>query len=400
MVDSAQLAIYYPHTVEGSLGSFRRVKEITEELSVKSGQKIPIYTPFERATKTKEGLTFHPLSKFRGELDFFYDLIKSAYYNPLLSNALLPKILVSMSKFSSKEFVKQITKRQLRAIQAEHDVSLPIAIRVGQELDLPVIADIHNITAEELVAKRCLKRGSQSFANIQSIVGACLARCELVVVVSELMKDYVVNTYSLDKNKIIIVPPAGKPRSHNPYHGTLNVVYAGTVSYREHVDLFVRSTKYVNCESAQFYMTAKGEDLKKIVRLVKSLKTRINTFWLPNENDLFNFLSICSVGVLTSSNDLARKMGTPIKLFDYMTAGLPLVVNDIGAWSSLVKDEKIGLLTGDDPMELANAISSLLQDPLLLEEISKKELLLIRRNYNWTNAVRPLYEWYKKKGIL
>lgn len=400
MNDLSKLAIYYPHTVEGSLGSFRRVKEMTLELSAKSGQKICIYTPFEGTTITKEGLTFLPINGSSSELGFFYNLVKSAYYNPWISNTLLPKTLSHLGKISTIGLTKRFLKDRLEAIQAEHDVSLPLAVETGEALGLPVIADIHNITAEELVAKKCLRRGSQAFLNLQSVIGRCLARCELIVVVSDLMKKYVVDAYSLDEKRIIVVPPAGKQRAISSNHEKPNVVYAGTVSYREHVDLFIRSLKYVRHEKAQFYMTAKGEDLKSVLKLSGSLESGIKTFWLPDENALFNFLSRCSVGILTSSNDLARKMGTPIKLFDYMSAGLPVVSNDIGGWSSLIKNERIGLLTSDNPIELGRAISSLLGDPPLMEEMSRKEAILIRNKYNWQNAVLPLYEWYRKRGIL
>jgi glycosyltransferase involved in cell wall biosynthesis len=288
------------------------------------------------------------------------------------------------------------------AIQAELDVSLPAAIKTGKSLGLPVVADIHNITAEELVANNTLKKQSPAFKQLQTMMGNYLAQCDLVVVVSDLMREYAIENYSLGKDSVIVVPPAGNidvPKSKNRFDD--RIVYAGTVSHRERVDLFIESIKNIHSEQQlSFYITARGEELEKILGLPLPLRSRIKPFWIPNESDFFIFLSSCSIGVLTSNNDLARKMGTPLKLFDYMSVGLPFVSNDIGGWCSLIRREGVGILTDNNPMEIGNAISSLIQDPAQREEISKKQLRLVREKYNWHNSVRPLFEWYRKNGIL
>ncbi len=63
---------------------------------------------------------------------------------------------------------------------------------------------------------------------------------------------------------------------------------------------------------------------------------------MHEEDDLFTFLSSCTIGVITSNSDLARQMGTPIKLFDYMSVGLPFVLKDIGGGCTMVRDKQVG----------------------------------------------------------
>jgi len=118
-------------------------------------------------------------------------------------------------------------------------------------------------------------------------------------------------------------------------------------------------------------------------------------FWFPKEEELFRFLCECSVGVLPSSNDRARVMGTPIKLLDYMSVGLPVVANNIGGWSRIIKEEEIGILTDDDPVDFASAILRLINDEDLRTKMSYNALDAVRDRYNWDKSVEPLVRIYE-----
>ncbi|MDD1776016.1 MAG: glycosyltransferase, partial [Candidatus Methanomethylicus sp.] len=321
MISSGHLAIYYPHTAEGSLGSFRRIKEISETLITLGGDDICIYSPFESVPFVKEGLSFCPIP-MRGNSKKVYSTSKVAYYNPHFSKTLLPSALSFFGSMSAKGFQKALQARLPAAIQAELDVSLPAAVKAGKALNLPVIADIHNITPEELVASRALSHGSWAYDKMQSMIAGYLAECELVVVVSESMKEYVVEKYRLDMDSVMVVPPAGKPDLPIIPSHHARVVYAGMISYREKVDLFINAIRYVKADgNPSFYMTAKGDRLEK--RFGEEQLSSIHRFWFPAEKDFFSFLASCTVGILTSSSDLARRIGVPIKMFDYMSVGLP-----------------------------------------------------------------------------
>ena len=82
------------------------------------------------------------------------------------------------------------------------------------------------------------------------------------------MKDYVALNYGVDNRRNVVVPPGGRIL-HNKYierPGPPKIVYAGMVSYRKHVDLFVKSIGLVKSArpDAQFYITKKGDLLKRI----------------------------------------------------------------------------------------------------------------------------------------
>jgi len=385
------------------LGSFRRVKEIALSLSAKMDVTVNIYTPYERKISALTGMVNvksvpSSMSAF-GLSDVVYGLSKTLYYSRLFARRLLIKS-VNLSKFFLYEKLRDLLSRDaVAAIQAEHDVTVPLAVKLGRELGVPVIADLHNISAEELVAAGILRPGDEFYVELQSCVREWLSDVDFVCVVSEEMKRYVKSEYNLSDGKILVVPPGGRiKRVGTPVNLRNNrVVFMGTVSYREHVDLYVKSIPFVRnaVENVEFYATRRGEDLGRVKRLCKKLGVPMNWFWFPGEEDLCRFLCECSVGVLPSSSDRARILGTPIKLFDYMSVGLPVVANSVGGWSSIIEEEEVGVLTGDDPEDFASAIIELLHDGDLRVKMSCNALNAVKEKYNWDKSVEPLVNAYE-----
>ena len=292
-----------------------------------------------------------------------------------------------------KPILEAIKKFPVDIIQVEQDFALPTAIEVKKRTGLPLVVDLHNITSEELVASGAIKPHSKEFCKLQEMLRKDLKQAEAIVVVSDLMKEYVVNRYDLSPDHIFVVPPGATPLSLEiEAPKRLRVVYSGLVAYREHVDLFVKSMPFIQekIKNVEFYITAKGEDLKKTKKLAKQLNVNPVFFWYPKKGDFIQFLSSCDVAVLPSSNDLARQMGTPAKLFEYLSAGLPVVASNVGAWTNIIDHENVGIITNNDPQSFAAAIIKLLQNDELRSKFSKNAKHAATTSYLWNDSANTL----------
>ena len=89
-------------------------------------------------------------------------------------------------------------------------------------------------------------------------------------------------------------------------------------------------------------------------------------------------------------------MGTPVKLFDYLSAGLPVVANDVSAWTKIITDNNVGIVTPDNPDSFANAIIELLENQPFREKCRSNALNLIKREYNWKNSAKKLLTIYEQ----
>ena len=391
-----RIGFLFLHPFSESLGSTTRVLEIARSLYNK-GFRATIYDPFEKShevnnVQVKNLKLFGPLTPFFRRT---YRLLKRIYYDKNAKKITASKIFREnvLYREIAKKLAKRIKEDGIEVLVIEQDFAIVPGILAAEKTKVPTIIDIHNITAEELVATGILDYESKEYIKMQNELGELLHRVDGVVVVSEALKDYVKETYRIREN-IVIVPPAGRPRISEipkrplPY----KLIYAGLIAYREKVDIFVKSIPYLKEKISQLevYMTKKGEELKKVEEINNHQNLGIQFFWFETRSKLFEFMKTCHVGILTSSRNKARMLGPPVKLYDYMSVGLPVVANYIGGWSEIIKREKIGVTTDDDPRNFANGIYQLIYDEDLYYKYANNALNAIREKYNWDKATEPL----------
>lgn len=84
--------------------------------------------------------------------------------------------------------------------------------------------------------------------------------------------------------------------------------------------------------------------------------------------------------------------GSPLKVYAYLSCGRPIVLSDLGEFvdADLVRQSGAGLLVPPGDAEaLANALATLLSDPLLREEMGRRGREAILNGYTWDhNAER------------
>jgi len=400
-----KIGIVVTHPPKESMGSIVRVREFSRNLS-KMNHEVHVISPFSFNENWGENVFFHQIKTFTGGSAFsekMYSIARKILNVPYLSRLIMlrertiRKIINSLS-FSIYDFITSC-KMELDIIQGEQEIAAAALVSIKEKLKIPVIADIHNIWPEELIVMGIIKRHDKRYNVLMSIESEIMSGADCIISVSNFMYDYLTKSFDVDKSKIHIVEPGGTLRREEPKERSKNpsAVYAGLVAYREHVDLFVKSMPYVlkRVPQAEFYITKKGEHLGKIQKLAKEINVSPHFFWIPNENEFFEFLASFYVGVVPSTKDLPRKMGTPVKLFDYMSVGIPVVANDIGSWSEIIRKENIGLLTEDDPKDFADAISYFLDDPDKSYKYGKRCIELIKNKYNWKFSTEKLIEVYK-----
>ncbi|MGA3059166.1 MAG: glycosyltransferase [Candidatus Bathyarchaeia archaeon] len=399
-----KVAFVFLHPFDGSLGSTVRVRELAISLH-KFGVESYILTPYESSYRLTEGVNVVSIGGYMkkfGLANYLYKASKLAYYNPFFVRHLMlnRKLQAYFAKSLAAIIQKTIEKIGVDIIQFEQDVALSAAVELKKKTGLPIIVDIHNILSEELVGAGVIRRDSNEFFGLQKAQAENLKHVNSVVVVSEMMKKYVSETYTLRSEQIFVVPP-GAQLQKTSLKKTVTaprIVYSGLVSYREHLDLFVNCMPIVRerFKNAEFYITKKGNALNKIERLAKKVGVNPTFFWYSNKEDFFEFLSSCHVGVLPSSNDLARQMGTPVKLFDYLSVGLPVVANDVNAWTQIISDESVGIVTADDPKSFADAIIKLLENQQLREQYSCNAINSVADRYSWGNSANRLMQLFTK----
>ena len=403
-----KVAIVVTQLSQDSPGSFYRPYEMAKELS-KLGILNQILTPFSTDIQNFHDVSMKLIPTIAGKLmlsDFAYRSIRKIVYNKRLSNIIsYDKFLQSSSEKIAIGLEKCLDERP-EILQGEQEVAALACIKIGKKIGVPVVADIHNIWPEELVATGYLKRESNAFKNLMKLEKSIVENADGIISVNEFMKEYLISQFDVDPHKISIIPPGGQvlfdiDEKLRLKSQTKKVIYGGLVNPREHVDLFVKSMPYVHSKSpsTKFILSKKGESAKEIKSLCNSLNLKPDFYWFQSRDKARKLFKSCYIGILPSKNDIARKLGTPLKLLEYISNGLPVVANDIGSWCNIIKENKIGILTDDNPKDFAYGICTLLEDKELYQEIQQNILKLLNEKYNWKisiqNILLPMYKKLK-----
>ena len=87
----------------------------------------------------------------------------------------------------------------------------------------------------------------------------------------------------------------------------------------------------------------------------------------------------------------------PIKLYEYMSAGLPIIASNFPLLKQIIKDEGCGLLVDPmDPKAIAAAMRWILDHPAEAEAMGQRGRQAVLREYNWDAEAIKLIDLYNK----
>lgn len=87
----------------------------------------------------------------------------------------------------------------------------------------------------------------------------------------------------------------------------------------------------------------------------------------------------------------------PNKMFEYMSAGIPVIASNFPLWRGIVEGSECGLCV--DPLnwkEIASAIDYLVRHPQVAREMGRNGRRAVETHYNWSTEQDKLLAFYRK----
>jgi glycosyltransferase involved in cell wall biosynthesis len=231
-----------------------------------------------------------------------------------------------------------------------------------------------------------LQSGKTRSKFISFLEKFAMKRADLVVSVSDPLAR---RARLLNPNSILI--PNGADLKYFARSGEtfreISVVYAGSIVEWAGLDLSVEAFSLLKKKFPNINMVIVGEGEEKqiietlVARL--SLQDSISFTGRLQYNQMADLLCKSCIGLAIFKPGNAAAFASPLKLFDYMAAGVPIIATDIGEIGRILKKSKAGFAIKWNAEEFVKAAESLLTDHDLWLEFHKNGLQYVEQ-FDWS----------------
>lgn len=137
-------------------------------------------------------------------------------------------------------------------------------------------------------------------------------------------------------------------------------------------------------------------DLEQACKAAPGWK-KVNAHGFVDRQGVREVLGRSVAGLVTLHPVINYLDALPVKMFEYMAAGIPVIASNFPLWNEIVVGNHCGLCV--DPMDsvaIAKAIDYLYENPDIARKMGENGRLAVMKKYNWTIEEKKLFDLYKK----
>jgi glycosyltransferase involved in cell wall biosynthesis len=386
----------------GDHAGFAHVSNFTKALSALGPKVVLAAKPPEKGSSTPEAGPNLELRLVEWELEYPLPFGPLPRLRPQLDWAEPARAL---------RWVKRVVKEDgIDIIQERHEMRLDLGPLSTRFLGVPSVLEVNSPFIEE-----AFPEGSFSFRSRNFFRRLGFDSASAIVVQTALLKKIISRHTG---TPVHVIPNGADPALFRPGAGSASlrkklglggsvVGFAGAFHPWHGAPDLVEAFARLKRPGAQLLMLGGGgDDLEKCRVLARKagIEDRVVFTGKVPYAELPGYLDLCDVLAAPFSPGKDEKRAAvferyglwwcPLKLFEYMAMGKPVVASSVGVIPGYV--EGAGLLYPEgDPAALAERLEELLADGAKRERLGKAGRKLVEEKYNWTAVARQTLRLYE-----
>lgn len=334
-------------------------------------------------------------------------LVNAGPAEPVAKEELLPFMTTFRKEMES--FICR-TRVEYRVIHANFWMSGLVAMELKEKLNLPFVITFHALGHIRKIYQKELDRFPPERVDIERSI---VQHANKIIAECPQDEQDLINYYQADPQKITMIPCGFNAEDFYPVAKTmckqllsLNsnekiILQLGRMVRRKGIDNVIKAFAKTQCKQPVRLIVVGGEqynkgndaELERLKALSDQLgiTDRISFVGRKNRDILRYYYSAADVFITTPWYE---PFGiTPLEA---MACGTPVIGSKVGGIKYTVKDGETGFLVNpDQPDELAEKLSLLLNDGNLLLQMSEQALKHVNENFTWENVASQMHNCYE-----
>jgi glycosyltransferase involved in cell wall biosynthesis len=302
--------------------------------------------------------------------------------------------------FRTTRRVFRVARRMEADVYHLHDPELLLIAGGLRRFGAAVVFDSHEDVVKQVMSKDYLLAPVRRFvAAVYSVFQrfACRRVSALIAATPSIRRTLLsINPDTVTICNYPILSELGAPNDGNR-RNRVNCCYVGNLLAERGVQEMVRAMGFVSSDTRLRIAGAFGDARFEMeVRGLAGWRKVDYLGWLDRAS-LKELLAGAQVGmvVLQSSPNFVEAL--PIKLFEYMSAGLPVIASDFPLWQEIVERNECGVCVDPrDPKAIAGAIDYFHENPLEASRMGMNGRRAVEREYNWSSEKAKLLAVYNR----
>tara|TARA_B100000965_G_scaffold405705_1_gene440832 strand:+ start:8856 stop:9995 length:1140 start_codon:yes stop_codon:yes gene_type:complete len=176
------------------------------------------------------------------------------------------------------------------------------------------------------------------------------------------------------------------------------ICFIGNITKIRGIDEVLDSISFFKKNEVSFDLAGRFEPKEYGLELSENDGWKKTNFyeWV-NRHEMARILSESRAGIVTYLPYPNHIDAQPNKLFEYMSAGIPVIASDFPMWRNLIEESNCGILVDpSNSKEIFEAIKWILENPKESKEMGIQGKIAIEKKYNWDIEKMNLLKIYKE----